>query len=476
MNRKAVFLLLTVCCAIVLAFSACTNDMPTETEASTTPENNAEVMYENACSKLSAAPNLIISYDYNGQRQVNGDTYTTHITGTDSYCERGTQQMQALVRQSLQYGTLQADYVESFIDNTAYSTVNGSNFSALSDAQSFTARQLPTVLLDSALYGSITEQSANGNTLLTFSEPYALEAWATSGVPTELLSASATALLDEEGTLLEYAYKASYSCDQIVYHLNVTASLMLPQQLDLSAAHPDYSAAPIRVQNLDAPKLLLRAVGDLFTAPAFSSEIDQMLISEVYTLTQTRQSTLHLQGRGSKLTALWNTTLTTVDYRGDPVTTTQSDRFQNGIVTRLVNDAEPLEISQTAEQTRIQWENQVLNGFFALHFIEDAAITDAGDMLILTLTGNEAFCDAVSASFRSVIPNDLNAIADSYETFAAGGTMTIRKSTGLPVDMGMTFQRTHIIDGIAYPLSFSLTQTLKLSDPETFSAIHGTDN
>ena len=125
----------------------------------------------------------------------------------------------------------------------------------------------------------------------------------------------------------------------------------------------------------------------------------------------------------------------------------------------------------TPEEIRIRWEDQILNGFFALDYLADAHITDNGSTFTLHLAGNEAFCDAVSGSFRSVIPNDLDAIADSFETDKAGGFLTVDKASGLPVAMGMEFSRTHIIGGVSYPLSFTLTQQLKLSDSSTQDAL-----
>lgn len=453
----------------ILMLTACSTDAPVESTGGTTPSLCAAALYDAACAKLRDASNLILSYDCRQQRTVGEDTYTEAVTGTDSYCGIGTEHMNAIVRQSLSYGAYQTEYAESFIENTAYSSVNGSCFSSEMDENTFRARQLPAVLLDSTLYGSITAQ-ANGETvLLTFSDASAVEAWAHENAA--LVDATATALLDENGCLLEYSYEASFTSGSVPYQLSVHCTLTMPQHLDLSAAHPPYTDAPAKIDDLDAPKLLLKAVGDLFTARSISAEITQHLSSGVYSLTQNQQSSLHLVDGGDQLTALRNTTLTATDYRGDPVTTVQSDRYENGTLTRTVGGTVQHQQAQTPQQIRIEWENQILNAFFALDFLANATITDAGNSLTVRLYGNEAFCDAVSASFGSVLPNDLDAIADSYDTSAAGGYLSVQKDTGIPVSMGMEFERTHIIDGVSYPLSYALTQELKLSDAGTADAI-----
>lgn len=460
------------CLLFMLVLSACNIGGTAESTAATTPPVSPETMYDAACAKLNAAPDRIISYERLEQRTVGDDTYTEKVTGSDSYSGIGTDRMQSAVFQTLQYGTYQTDYVESFTDNTGYCSVNGSFFSSSMDADTFLSRQLPSVLIDRALYSTVTEQKNGENTLLRFTQPSALEAWAVPYGEATLISAFATALLDADGNLLQYHYEASYSCGSTACQLTVSSQLTLPQQLDLSAALPEYPETVINLASLDAPKVLLQAVGDLFTAQSISANITQTLDSKVYTLTQNQQSSLHLHSGDDGMTAHWDTTLVMTDYRGDPATKTQTDRYENGVLTRIVDGEVQSSEEQTAEQIRLRWENQILNSFFALNYLTNATVTEEDTALVLNFAGNDAFCAAVSASFRSVIPNDLDTIAASFETDAAGGSLTIDKATGLPVAMGMEFRRTHVIDGISYPLSFSLTQTLKLSDSSTWDLLY----
>lgn len=462
---------ITIVLLLMMTLCACNTDASVESTADTTPPPTTEAIYDAACAKLNAAANRIISYEFLEQRTVGDDTYTEKVTGTDSYSGVGTDRLQSVIFQTLQYGTYQTDYTESFTDNTAYCCVNGSTFTSSMDASTYLSRQIPAILIDQALYGSITMQESADTVLLKFTQPTALEAWACSFELVELISAYATALLDADGNLSQFHYEASYSCGDTAYQLSIDTKVTVPQQLDLSAALPEHSAEPVLLSYLDAPKCLLQAVGDLFTANSISAQITQALDSKVYTLTQNQQSTLHLYSSDDVISAFWDTSLTITDYRGDPSTKAQTDRYENGTLTRIVDGAVQSTESQTAEQVRLKWENQILNSFFALNYLSNASATDADGMLMLSFTGNEAFCKAVSASFRSVIPNDLDTIAASFATDAAGGYLTIDKATGLPVAMGMEFRRTHVIDGIAYPLSFSLTQTLKLSDASTLDAL-----
>lgn len=456
---------------LMMTLCACNTNTHVEPTDDTVPPLTAEALYDNACDKLNATPNRIVSYEYLEKRTVGDDTYTEKIVGTDSYSGIGTDHMQSVVFQTLQYGTYQTEYTESFTDNTAYCCVNGSTFASSMDAGAYLSRQMPAVLIDQTLYGSITMQESADTVLLKFTQPIAPEAWVSSYAQVDLASAYATATIDADGNLMQLHYEASYSCGDTAYQLSVDSKITVPQQLDLSAALPEHSTEPVNLSYLDAPKCLLQAVGDLFTANSISAQITQTLDSKVYTLTQNQQSTLHLYSSDNVMSAFWDTALTMTDYRGDPATKTQTDRYENGTLTRVVDGVVQSAEQQTAEQIRLKWENQILNSFFALNYLTNATATDADGMLILSFSGNEAFCKAVASSFRSVIPNDLDTLATSSATEAAGGYLTLDKATGLPVAMGMEFRRTHVIDGVSYPLSFSLAQTLKLSDASTLDAL-----
>lgn len=434
-------------------------------------ELDGRMLYQEACAKLSSVANLVIEYELSESRTVGSDTYTKQIMGTDSYCAIGTEAMECVVSQSLTYGTFQTDYTEFFSGGTAYAHVNGSDFSCPMDAEAFLSRQIPALLLDSNLYDNIHASFDENGCLLTFTGATAAESWAVPFEDMQQLSVNGTAAVDANGMIRQFTYGIEYLYEGVTYHFGINAKITTADRLDLSAIHPSDPESPVQLTDLDVPKHLLQAVGDLFTAQSISAEINQTLVSQVYTLTQNQQSALHLCGSGDQLSARWDTSLTVTDYRGDPVTKTQTDHFENGMLKRTVNGEIQTERAQAAEEIRIRWENQILNSFFALHYLADADITDDGSTFTLKLTGNEAFCDAVAASFRSVIPNDLDSIADSFETGIAGGYMTIDKATALPISMGMEFQRTHMISGVSYPLSFSLTQHLKLSDGSTQDAL-----
>lgn len=467
MNYKSAILLIALFCVLTLGLTACLSNTPSEstiaTTADTAPSISPEQIYDDACAKLSSAANLIVSYHLQETRTIREDTYSKEITGIDSYCNIGTDKMDSVIDQTLKYGPYQVAYTELYSNGTACATVNGSSFSCFMDSKAFLSRQIPHQLLDKNLYTNITIHPEEETFLLTFTDATAPEHWAISAQNIQLRSATGSALIDSSGNIMRYSYQLSYTCNEVVYELVFDTTLTASDHLDLSATRPDYPQSATPLSNLDVPKFLLQAVGDLFTSNSISAEIEQTLSSKVYSLTRTQQSQLHLHGSGDDLRALMKTQQTLTDYRADCVASTQIDYYDNGTFTHIWNDDAPVKREATPEDIRIKWENTILNAFVALTYLSDANLTDNGSVRTLEFRGNDAFCDAVTASFQSVLPNDLDAIADSFETVTAGGYLRVDRNTGLPVEMGMNFERHHGIFGATYPLSYALNQSLTLS-------------
>lgn len=464
-------------CLLVLAlvcFGGCAE--PDEgVESQTVPDvpTPAEV-YEDACDKLRNADHLILSYTYSDTRTVGEETFTRQVTGTDSLCKIGTDEMEALVQQHLTFGTYGSDYTELYRAGTAYALVRGSAFSSPMTADSFIARQLPWVILNSQLYGEITEAGTEETRILTFLQPTAPESWAVPAADVTMLSAQGSASMDRNGNLLAYTYQLSYKQAEITHQISLEMELSAPKSLDLSAAHPGYPEKAVTLSCLDAPKMTLQVAGDIFTARSISAEETQTINSGALNSLRTYVSSYHIAGQGADLSALAKHQITLNDYHlGTTTTTTQTDRFQNGIFSRVTNDSSPVENADSPENIRIRWENTLLNCLFSLNYLSDAVLSETEDAYTLTFAGNDAYCATIASSLSSTLGSNLDSLAESHTTSGAGGYLTISKLTGLPTAMGMHFQRVHVLYGTSYQLSYQLDQKLLLASPETAATIAG---
>lgn len=466
-------LLLCLLALSLLLFGGCGG---TEDENSETlpPEPTLTEIYEAACEKIRQAEHLILSYTYSETRTVGKETFTRSITGTDSLQGIGSDTMEALVQQRLTYGSFTSDYTELYNGGTAYALVRGSAFSTPMTADAFLARQFPGVGLSAGLYGEISPEETEETKILTFLQPTAPEGWAAPAGAT-LVSAQGTATLDRNDNLIGYTYQLSCKQGEVVRKISLEMDISAPKSLDLTAAHPGYPETTAPLSCLDAPKMTLQAAGDIFSAVSISAEETQTINSGALNSLTTYVSSYHITGKGSDLAALASHTITLNDYNLDTVTTTtRTDRYQNGIFSRMTNDSAPAENEDTPENIRIRWEDPLLNCLFSLNFLSDAVLSETEDTYTLTFTGNDAYCAAISANLTHLLGSDLDSIAESHTTPAAGGYLSISKTTGLPTAMGMNFERVHVLYGISYRLSYQLEQKLLLADPGTADVLAGT--
>lgn len=465
-------LLLSLLVLSLVCFSGCGPSDPGDATQATLYEPTAAQIYEAACQKLEKAAHLILTYTWSETRTIGEETFTRQVTGTDSLCDLGTETMEALVQQRLSYGTFGADYTELYHAGTAYAAVHGSAFSAAMTGEEFTARLFPRVGISGKLYGEITVAETEETKVLTFLEPTAPESWAVPSSEVTMVSAQGTATLDRSGNLIGYTYSISYKLGETARQVSLKMEISAPKSLDLTAAHPGYPEKTVTLSCLDAPKMTLQAVGDIFSARSISAEETQSINSGALNSLRTYTSSYHITGQGETLTALAKHQITLNDYNSDSTTTTtQTDRFQNGTFSRVINGASPVENPDTPENIRIRWEDPLLNCLFSLNYLSEAVLSETEDAYTLTFTGNDAYHRAIASSLKTILGSDLDSIAESHTTPEASGYLTVSRSTGLPTAMGMHFKRIHVLYGTSYQLSYRLDQKILLASPETAAAI-----
>jgi hypothetical protein len=160
-------------CGLLLSLAACDDPEPAPTE----PAVPAVAVYDAARAQLLAAPNRLLNYTITNTYTTGGQSYTESTTGTASYSDFGADNMVAVIEEQLRYGSVTADYLLSFCNNQSYSRISGSIFGTALTAADFVAGQLPAVLMDPALYGSITRTVNADGSVIHFAQPTALEGW-----------------------------------------------------------------------------------------------------------------------------------------------------------------------------------------------------------------------------------------------------------------------------------------------------------
>lgn len=459
-----------VCICFLLILAGC-NQSPTDpitapTTVQTEPLLPPWEKYDLARKNLEQASNQILTYTLEEQRTVGKDTYTRTATGTASYSALYKADMMAVVQEQLNYGGYSAEYMEVYCEGMAYSQVNESYFKAEMDPGTFVLRQLPAVLIDSSLYQSITESADEDGTVITFSNATALEPWVGKS-NAKLVSAAGTASLDSSGALLETTCRITYTVGSVQYRVSATVRGAIPASLDLSGTHKEHIKGSTRIKDLDAPKMLLQVVGDVYAAGKMQCSTVESIYSEAVRVAYSQRSEINVIGSGENLYARAEYEMHTSDDRGNISTKSQVDLFENGVFSSTLNQGDPVNNPEvTAVQMRRYSEDSILSALAAPKYLKKAYLTNTTNNIRVDFEGNYDFVMDMMANISQFLQVDLEDKSTERKTVSAGGYLVINRETGLPTAMGLHMERQHTIDTVTYRVTYQLEQITKLSDYE----------
>lgn len=434
-----------------------------------TEPTDYRALYQSGAAQIQSASDLVVTYTYQLNTIVGGETYLESRSGTASYLGRTTENMEALVSENLTYGGYSTTYIESYISGSAYVRVNNCSFACHITDEEFLSQQIPAVLLDQALYSDVHIEDGS----MTFRGAEAAESWLSLDENATLVTATGNATLDATGKPIASSYHAEYTLGTTRYTLDVSVSIQLISS-ELSTKQPVYGENCPTISDLHIPRYVLRTVGSVYAAQAVSASSSDTLYSQAYAVIRNQNSTYDMFGSDESFLAKLSSQVGITDYIGNTNNNSQTAIYQNGLYSSSVNGGESTSDSSiTAQQVRTSCEDSILSALLKLDSIASAELTDTGDFLCIRFKGNDAFAQEICNSIYRLFTVDLDSFAQSHTTEAAGGYLTINKHTGLPTAMGMNVSRNHIIDKVSYQLTYQLDQSLTLSSPTAYENITG---
>lgn len=461
-------LALAICISLVPALFGCANDTDT-TEPSTTQTQPLTVAqkYEKARAAVNAAQNRILVYTATQTREAGSSRFTHTTKGKASFSNVGQDSMVAVVEENLQYGSYESSYGETYCGGKAYVQLAETSFAAELTPAAFVARQLPAALLTGSCYEEITESAEGTMTRIYFRKSIAPESWALPYANAQLVAAEGEALLDEAGALVQTVYRGEYLVGQTRYLYDVTVQVTVPKFLDLGAIHTEHFDNLPVLTDIRAPKLLLGAVGDIFSMQTMTCSAVESIFSEAMSVSYVQKSNYALSGEDEMLAANAAYEITLTDYRGEATVTTQVDTYENGVFTSSVNAAAPeTKPGVTAKQMHQYMEDAVLSAVLAPKYLHNAWIEETETHYRLVMQGNVNFVADLMVGIGSFLNADLDKQAESVYTSASDGYLTIEKETGLPVAMRLELVRQHTMQSVPYQLTYQLEQQISLLENE----------
>ncbi len=427
--------------------------------------------YSSAAAQLLAAPDLAYSYTCTQTRTVGDEVFSEERTGTARYTDAHTENMEALVQEDVAYGSYSTHFTESYQSGRAYSQVRGASFVCDMSGDDFLVRQIPAVLLEESLYGQVTY--SEDRLIIDFSEPSALESWADPTGRAEMVSATGHVHLNRDGSLSTAAYRAEYRLGTVIYKLDVSVEIS-GEAFDLE--QPEYPEDCPVISDLEIPRYMLRTVDGVYSSLSTSAEYAEAVYVGALQESISKTGGYHTSGTGERFAANLQHQQIRSNSGGSYSTESQNNIFQDGQYRCTVNGGEAfIDASFTAERIRALCEDSVLSSMITLEHIAGAELTDEGDTLTVTFEGNTAFTEYFSGNIYAIFGFEisLDILADACQTNHATGYLTIDRNSGLPIAMGLSMDRTHVINGVSYALTYQRDQSLALASPDAQEHIHG---
>lgn len=473
-----------LCLSMLCSFSSCAEHpietVPTTTEAvtepTTLPQPSTEEIYTAAVRAVEAASHLELSVSATERVSFGTEVYTQSKTQNISIQNYGSDAVICTVEDSTTQGEYVHSSTEYYSDGVAYIVLDSIPYCSKMSAGDYLARFVPAVLIDAALYDSVSEEAAtDGNTILVFEQPTGAERWAMPEYG-QLLSASGSATLDGSGQLTKSTYTLSYRRGSALVTLDTTVTVTIPEDLSLNNPLPVAEDAYTELEYIDAPMLLNKAVYNLLQSNSLSCSINSTMVSQAGGTVLARQNQVATYLIESSLQAKVQQNITLAASDGSTDTYTLTETFRNGTYSASENGGEPVSQAVTAAQMADYCLSTAIENIWSAEYLGSAVITDLGSIYRLDLTGNDALRDMIYWNTCAILfdnPNVLDEVASSYEDIKLEGFLSIDKYTGLPVAFNYSFERSHVIDGEVYPLTEELALTFLIGSDNTYETVTG---
>lgn len=475
-NRLTALLL---CLALVASMAAC-GSQPVPTEAPTTPptqaptEPPAEDLYAGARAMLDNAEHISLELLITTYTTIIGDEFSEQSAQTLTYKGIGTDDPVIVMEERLSQSIHSQDddgeeaeplqYKETWSQGNVYAELMGTyRFSGAVDAEAAAARYTPVVLLDAALYGSVTSESTAEGTRITFSNPTAAENWAMPETG-ELVEASGTALIGTDGTMEQMTYTLTYM-NGAAEITKVVESTPLDEAKAVPSPAPANRDTYTPIGHVDALRLGVTLPGMLSQADDIAMNGLESLMSQAAGIMRNQSTAIHVSGRQADTKAKVKTGVYFMDY-----STRESQKydleetFVAGKLTTTENNGLPSTQTFAWEDMREYISGGLFAGMVDFDYWENITATDLGSVLLLEYDLTDNFGNTIQNSICDMLWNDsafLMKLSSKYENTDLNAYLSVDTYTGLPVAAGYYYEGAHTIDGQAYTLSLQYDQSFE---------------
>lgn len=446
------------------ATEATTEPVPETTD----PPDPAQI-YNGAAGKLNQVTDLTLNITMDRTLDIDGTVYSDSTQQILAYSGYGTDSLSASLTETTTSGNYTTTYSESFADGTLFVCVDSSNyFKGAMTHEDFLSRFAPAVLLNTDLYGSITQQGST----ITFSDPTAGESWL---VPEygKLVDASGTAELDENEDLIGAAYHVTYA----IGGARITWDIQVKIEQDSARIYPVADVEYIELEFIDAPRMVHQAAGYLNQATvghSVTTSTVESIISYAAGIIQNKSVTINSWGSDDDYMADVDVSLYMMQG-SEEYSLNRVEHFQDGIYTYCVDGSDPETLSGiTGSAFQTYCATTLVGNLIEPQNWVSATAEDLGSLYYIEMTGTDELGESLNRYICATLwadENYLNNLASKFETTTMDIYLAIDKFTGLPTAAGFYFEGKHTINFVGYTLSLQTNQAFDLASTDAYESL-----
>lgn len=458
MKKLLAFIL---CFALLLSLTACPSKDAGEPSETVSNEEQARDMYAKACTPLDEASNVTLELLITTLNNVDGDEYSEQSSQTLTYQAMGTEEAVIEMEEEITFSVHSEQeeeeedeeeeptkYTEIWYKDQVYAQLDGDyRYSSAMDAQTAEKRYIPALLLDAAIYESVSFEAVEGGTKISFTQPTAAESWA---IPEEaqLQSASGSALLNAEGALKEMEYSITYTYGPSEVTTTVQSKILDAAEEISAPEKPEKYAA---ITSVDSLRLRVSALGNLAQADSITFHKGATMSLDAAGIFTNNSVTMDVYGHEEDTLMKEETSVYVVDYSsGEEVEQESEDTYQDGKLTSVANKGLPSTTTISWEDIWTYIDGSLYDDIPSIEYWADATVTDLGSVYYTEYVLDENFGNTQQNNICDSLWGDpafLINLADSYENKELTGYLSIDKYTGMPVAAGYHFEGVHTIQG-----------------------------
>lgn len=438
---------------------------PTAAPGTTVPVNTEPLAIDIYADAVSAiGENVTAKVNAKTEITVGNSTFPNTLDMSITYLGLGSDDLSARAKKTMTYGDYEDEVSELYQAGVVYTTFWSNKFSQKMPQEDFLSRYTPAILLDAALYETVTME---GDTI-TFTDPTALESW----LEGELVTATGTATITD-GALIGYTYNATYKVGPSQQTISVTQTLTPAASTTMpSIKAEDY----IEVESVDAVALLEQTYGYLRYASDVTFSASERVLSHAAAYTYGIQTNIDTWRSGDSPMIQIEQDISDMDYNtNNSYSTNILEVFRNGKYSRTQDDERPTaDNSITLADITSYYREILTENVLSPDLMKTATITAVNGAYLAEFTLIDSFGNTICAELCETIFGDatlLNKAASKYENVELSYYLAVDKYTGLPTSMGFYYEGCHTLDGHDYPLTRQLDCYIDLASLDAYEAI-----